>query len=263
MSASVCFGQAAMPPKLPMPGENSRNTTNPTLERKRTLFAQRIKDEGGALYTMATGRVIRVVNAQKRIDGAFVDSFKNSMRVALHLPVVAEQVEPSEAVALAISETKRNDTALAIVVTDDTITPGFLVAPEDRWAIVNVSRLVADNPSDAVLKVRTTKECWRAIGYLLGASDSLRQPCLMRPIHSLKDLDAEQIAVVTPEPFAKMALNAQKLNISRQRLVTYKQACQEGWAPAPTNDVQRAIREETRKLPTKPIKIEFDPKKGK
>ena len=123
MSASVCFGQAAMPPKLPMPGENSRNTTNPTLERKRTLFAQRIKDEGGALYTMATGRVIRVVNAQKRIDGAFVDSFKNSMRVALHLPVVAEQVEPSEAVALAISETKRNDTALAIVVTDDTITP--------------------------------------------------------------------------------------------------------------------------------------------
>ena len=43
---------------------------------------------------------------------------------------------------------------------------------------------------------------------------------------------------------------------------TYREACREGWAPPPTNDLQRAIWEETRKLPEKPIKIEFDPPRG-
>jgi len=42
-----------------------------------------------------------------------------------------------------------------------------------------------------------------------------------------------------------------------------REACQEGWAPAPTNDIQKAIWNEVRQLPAKPIKIEFDPAKGK
>ena len=260
----VCHGQSAMPPKIPQPGETTRNAaSNPTLERKRSLFAKRVREEGGVLYTIATGHVIRVVNAQKRLPPDFADSFRNSMRVALHLPVVPVQVEQGDAIALAKEETRREGTALAVVVVDDLTSPGFLVAPEDRWAIVNVAKLAEDNPSLDVLKVRTTKECWRAMGYLLGASDSIRQPCLMRPIHSLTDLDSEAIAVVTPEPFNKMALNATKLNISRQKMVTYKQACEEGWAPAPTNDIQKAIWDKVHKLPTEPIKIEPETKKVK
>ena len=38
---------------------------------------------------------------------------------------------------------------------------------------------------------------------------------------------------------------------------TYDRACQEGWAPAPTNDVQKAIWDEVHEMPTEPIKIKY------
>jgi hypothetical protein len=47
------------------------------------------------------------------------------------------------------------------------------------------------------------------------------------------------------------------------RIVPYKLACEEGWAPAPTNEYQKAIWDETHAIPANPMKIEFDPKKGR
>ena len=44
---------------------------------------------------------------------------------------------------------------------------------------------------------------------------------------------------------------------------TYRKACKEGWAPQPTNEYQQAIWDSFHELPTKPVKIEFDPAKGK
>ena len=45
--------------------------------------------------------------------------------------------------------------------------------------------------------------------------------------------------------------------------MTYKEACEEGWAPAPTNEIQKAIWDKVRATPKNPMKIEFDPKKGR
>jgi len=44
---------------------------------------------------------------------------------------------------------------------------------------------------------------------------------------------------------------------------SYAAACQEGWAPPPTNEYQRAIWNDVHKIPEKPMKIDFDPAKGK
>ena len=41
----------------------------------------------------------------------------------------------------------------------------------------------------------------------------------------------------------------------------YKTACREGWAPAPTNDVQKAIWDKVHAMPTEPIKIKPEEKK--
>ena len=38
---------------------------------------------------------------------------------------------------------------------------------------------------------------------------------------------------------------------------------QQGWAPAPTNEVQQAIWDKVHQIPDKPITIEFDPKTDK
>ena len=44
---------------------------------------------------------------------------------------------------------------------------------------------------------------------------------------------------------------------------SYRTACQQGWAPAPTNDAQRTIWQEVHQIPDKPITIKFDPKRDK
>ena len=44
---------------------------------------------------------------------------------------------------------------------------------------------------------------------------------------------------------------------------TYETACCQGWAPTPTNDLQKAIWDKVHAIPATPMKIEFDPKKGR
>ena len=53
------------------------------------------------------------------------------------------------------------------------------------------------------------------------------------------------------------------LGVLPAQRATYMKACQEGWAPPPTNDVQKAVWEKVHAIPDKPITIEYDPKKDK
>jgi hypothetical protein len=57
--------------------------------------------------------------------------------------------------------------------------------------------------------------------------------------------------------------NLQALGMASERKVPYVKACKEGWAPAPTNEFQKAIWDKVHSTPKNPMKIEFDPKKGK
>ena len=53
------------------------------------------------------------------------------------------------------------------------------------------------------------------------------------------------------------------LGVKPSILVPYRRACEEGWAPAPTNEYQKAIWDKVHAAPKNPMKIEFDPKKGR
>ena len=53
------------------------------------------------------------------------------------------------------------------------------------------------------------------------------------------------------------------MNVTPKVRITYKKACEEGWAPAPTNEFQKAIWEKVHAAPKNPMKIKFDPKKGR
>lgn len=47
------------------------------------------------------------------------------------------------------------------------------------------------------------------------------------------------------------------LGVIPREYTTYKRAGREGWAPAPTNDIQKAIWEKMNQVPDKPMTIEF------
>ena len=141
--------------------------------------------------------------------------------------------------------------------------PTLYIAPEKGWAFVNVAALSADKPSDEVLARRVRREVWRGFAMAAGSTDTEWDHCLLGPITSLKSLDNIESEAVSPEPTTKIAKHLTKLGILPFKRITYKQACMEGWAPAPQNEFQQAIWDKVHAVPAKPMKIEFDPKTGK
>lgn len=210
-----------------------------------------IAELGGIVAMAPTGRVIRVANAQKRVPEDVLKATAEVMQGALGLPIV---------VSAGGSDARPGDnTAAVVVLADRGDAPRVLVAPEEGWAAVNTEALAADGATGTNYELRVTKEMWRALAIMLGASDSMFQPCLLAPVHSLADLDGLGCNVPSPEPFGKMVRNARALGCQPAHRATYKRACQEGWAPAPTNDVQRAIWEQVKadkeRGPSNPITI--------
>ena len=146
---------------------------------------------------------------------------------------------------------------VSVFVVNDPTLPISLVAPESRWSVVNVARLKTEKR--AFFETRTMKAIVRAIVPLLGGSDSSFDCCLMSNVLKAEDYDRFPDAKIQYDIIDRFKRNLKGLGIAPYAVATYKQACKEGWAPAPTNDVQKAVWEKVHTPPTKPLKITFDP----
>ena len=149
----------------------------------------------------------------------------------------------------------------AVFIVDRPDYPTVLIAPESGYGFINVAALAADDPGAALLSHRLRREVWRAFAMVAGSPNTEWQQCLLGSITSLKDLDLINSEAVSPEPAKKIARHLAKLGIPQNKRITYLQACREGWAPAPTNDVQKAIWDKVHAMPTEPLKIKPETKK--
>lgn len=239
---------AVMRASAQTPGEKSKKR-RATAEEIKARRAARIAAEGGLVTAPTQGRVVRILNKTDKVTIPELEGM--TAEITQLLGFVVEVVDSDKVT------TQR--TGCLITLAEQNGAPTILVAPEDPWAAVNVKNLMKDNPTPEVLKTRIRKELWRAFAFAMGAANSQMQPCLMRPVFSLKDLDAEKVAILSPEPLMGISQTAERLNFATSRRVTYKTAVVEGWAPAPTNDVQRAICEKVKaeqsEKPSNPLKI--------
>ena len=215
-------------------------TKEEKIARRKAASAKRIAMNGGWIERAPEGKLIRIVNAQTTAPESAIADTIASIK---HTLMFAVEVVPGEA-GKSYRSTEENP--IVITLTDKGEDATLLVAPEQAWAIVNTASLAKDAPAADVLADRTQKEIWRARALVMGASNSMNQPCLMRQINTLADLDKTQTLVPCPEPFNFMIMASQKLGIGRTYRTSYRRACTEGWAPAPTNDVQKAIWEEVK-----------------
>ena len=200
---------------------------------------------GGLLEREGEGPALLFLNMQSRVPEGGLAEVPAQLSKVLRAVVSLESVKAPQDPAAALGARLAGGGVAAVVgVCDAPGQPSLLVAPEARWALVNVAALAADRPSAETLAARVRKEQWRAFAHLMGAADSDFAHCLMKPVHSLADLDALATPSVCPEPFNRIMATARKLGARPVRTVTYRKACEEGWAPAPTNDFQRAVWEE-------------------
>lgn len=200
---------------------------------------------GGFIMKPATGPKVTFVNLQKRVPRAAFSSVEERWEQILRLPHQILERESTDALKLAAEMAKNSKYAVVIVVADQPGLPSLLVAPEARWAVVNVAALEPDQASPAVLASRLRKEMSRAYGYTMGAINTSLPACVLKPIFGVQDLDAMKYEYVGVEASLKVLNQARKMGIESSSPTTYKKAVEEGWAPTPTNQWQRAVWETT------------------
>ena len=130
--------------------------------------------------------------------------------------------------------------------------PSLTALPDERCALVNLDFLTKDNPSEEVLKKRLVKQCQRAFGFVGGASWTADAECVMKPAATIAQLDAISGTILGRSAFPGLYSYMDELKCAPGGKCTYKKACFEGWAPAPTNEYQRAIYEGVKNGTIKP-----------
>lgn len=221
-----------------------------------------LKINGGRIVKpgSAKGEIV-FFNAQKRIDEKRAAGSFRYLGRSLGINFKVQTVNSDVSVTNAAAFCRAHDSCAAVFLVDDvSLSSRMIVSPDEKWAIVNVAALAADNSTNSFVVARTHKEVVRALLYAMNAADSQNGDTLMSPMSNLKDLDDIASALPPVDVTSRVMKNLPKLGLSRIKMSTYREACEEGWAPAPTNEYQRAIWDKVHAIPTKPIKIEFDPK---
>ena len=202
---------------------------------------------GGFIQAPSKGPVVRIVNTQQRVGldtiAETVGRIKPTFR---HGFILSTGPDPKDAVVLAKEVLKMPDTASVVLIIDKPEQATMLVAPEDRWAILNVARLAEGGVTSDVLKQRAIKELWRTYGYLMGAAYTSSDMCVMRPVFKPVDLDVLKLLTLGLDAIVKIEQSMQAYGITPERTTTYRKACEEGWAPMPTNQLQRAVWEDVK-----------------
>ena len=242
-------------------------TEQQRIERRAMMAAKRaekIAAAGGIIIRPLQGNYARIVNAQNKLSIEFIESIVKQFNTGLSMQINVSSLQCESNIWSTIKKAQSlPNTGLLTVIVDDDKLPRILSALEDGWSVLNINGLDDDLPPRSVYEDRIRKEINRAFAQSAGAGLSLNKPCVMEAVYSLQDLDRVSFPVISPEAMSKIQEAGNKKKIGRIVRKTYKRACEEGWAPAPTNDVQKTIWEQVHAAPKNPMKIEFDPKKGR
>lgn len=193
------------------------------------------------------------VNCQKAADAAIIKN--HAAYFAKELKI---EIETAEGAFDLAKPELRGDASLFIV--DDPKLPMSLFAPEAKWGMINVSPLKTEKA--AFFEARVKKELTRGFCFLAGAVASQYPEALTEGVTKPEDLDRYVDEILPIDIMQRFPTYLKGYGIAPYRLISYRKACQAGWAPNPTDDVQRVIWNKVHEVPTKPIKIEYDSKKG-
>ena len=219
---------------------------DPDPEARAAARAAMLARTGGIIQSQATGPALLFLNTQTQTPEKILRDTADTIARVLRLQVEVATRESADPLVEASKALADTNTAAVVVVGNLPGQPALLIAPEARWALVNCAALGGEGVSDELRDERVQKEIWRAFGYLMGAANSNFETCVLKSVVTPADLDALKARTLCLEPFNKIMTHAQKLGMKPVRMATYRKAAEQGWAPPPTNDIQKAIWNEVK-----------------
>lgn len=200
--------------------------------------AARVAYAGGIVRkTEGKGRVV-YANLQQTVETKDIAKTMNVLGKYLRV-----RIDTLDAKAEDVADVNKyllgNDAKAVVIVVDNATDPAILVAPEDKWAKVNIGKF-----KDKNVKSRTQMELLRAFCYLCGGIGSEYNNPLTGFIGNPSQLDDSPVAELPIDVINRCSPYLKQLGVIPYVESTYRKACREGWAPAPTNDVQKAIWED-------------------
>lgn len=208
----------------------------------------------------AKGRFV-VLNAQKLVGEAAIRPVLESIDKRVMVDVA---LKPAEGITVdnAGGRIAAAGGTLGVALVDDPSLPSLLTAPESGWSVVNVRKLSEGTTNAAVVASRTRKEILRSFAFVSGCAYATMGDYVMRDVAKPGDLDSLQKEEFGAELMNKIRGGSSSLyGLTPWYQTTYRKACQEGWAPAPTNKYQKAIWDKVHAMPAEPIKIKPETKK--
>ena len=228
------------------------------------VFASNKEDDPGMLRTLQKSASILVWDARTNSNERLIRRFlKTNDPIRMGAPGIAvttlRESFPGDAFKAASKKLQSPDVAMVVMLVNaGSDSPRLSVFPEDRIGLIN-----ADRFSPILLDKLLLREIWRTIGFTGGSGYAPYRGCVMQPAfndNEIAGLMGDVLQPMTLQPFRKFE---DRFKMKRTRMVPYELACEQGWAPAPTNAIQKAIWDKVHAAPKNPMKIEFDPKKDK
>ena len=199
-----------------------------------------------------------IVNGQMSVSVENTAKSMKKLADRLRVAIDFENIPSSSHKDAARLLSEKETCAVIFISEDKNCDIPMLVAPDSRWANVNVAAL-----GDANLDKRIQREVLRAFSYLCGGVSSSYPNPMSYPVTNVKQLDLIENPELPIDVIMRFPEYLKLLGVTPYVQASYRTACRQGWAPAPTNDVQKAIWDKVHAAPKTPMKIEFDPKKGR
>lgn len=233
-----------------------------TEEERAKLIEVRQRQTGGFLEIKGKGYVAILNGGTEITEETVREILKPLVDFTRGLNVEVRTVGPFT-LAKARPEREKAGAGACVFIADDAELPMSLVALEEGWGMVNLAPLREGIPDAEKFARRFRKELVRIASIVFSGAKSQYMVSPLQSVTSVAELDkivGEQFGIDTMMGVVK---HLPEIGVVPDQRITYREACRKGIAPAPTNEYQKAIWEKEHAVPKNPMKIEFDPKKGK
>ena len=198
------------------------------------------------------GKIV-FIDTQDQLSPTNVQSVIKDLRSLSNFNITYVKAAPGDPTALKAAQNAN----IAIVIVADEKTPPSLVAQEAGWAVLNVTplgkSLKTPEAKAKFLDSRYRKQLSRVYSLVCGGGSS-SYPGNVMNASSIEEFDLYTEGM--PDDLVRAHARCLKaLGVTPEIRMLYTRACHAGWAPAPTNDVQREIWNYYHALPSAPMTI--------